>query len=236
MKAKLETGSNVSSFFREVVRDRSTAALLLANLAAIVAAVIRGSDLFGMLWIYWAQNLVIGFFQFLTILSLKRFSTKGMVVDGRPVDEAEIRKVPIAFFFLAHYGFFHVIYAFFILSGLGGGRTEPSTVRAAGFPTLTQDNLLVAASILAFVLSQLYTFWRDRKRNAERKPSLVAVVFFPYARIVPMHLTILLGGGLLAATGSAGVTPVAVFFMVLKTAADLAMQAIERRAAGQWKS
>ena len=51
-------------------------------------------------------------------------------------------------------------------------------------------------------------------------------MFFPYLRILPMHLTIIVGG----AIGSAG-TGALLFFLVLKTIADVIMHRIEHSAA-----
>ena len=52
-------------------------------------------------------------------------------------------------------------------------------------------------------------------------------MFLPYARIVPMHLTIIFGSVLLSLTTTPKV--VLVFFLLLKTAADLAMHFSEHR-------
>ena len=48
-------------------------------------------------------------------------------------------------------------------------------------------------------------------------------MFFPYARIVPMHITIVIGGAFLA-------NQAALFmFLALKTIADIAMHVSEHR-------
>lgn len=50
-------------------------------------------------------------------------------------------------------------------------------------------------------------------------------MLFPYARIIPMHLTIMFGG-VLASVGNFSHI-VLLFFMLLKTIADLAMHSLE---------
>ena len=59
------------------------------------------------------------------------------------------------------------------------------------------------------------------------------MMFFPYARIIPMHITIIAGGFL---EKSVGVTFQAnatlVLFMLLKTLADIIMHTVERRGFG----
>ena len=57
------------------------------------------------------------------------------------------------------------------------------------------------------------------------KPNLGTLMFTPYLRVVPMHLAILVGAAL------QGGIALLVFFTVLKTASDLALDAIDRRMA-----
>lgn len=53
----------------------------------------------------------------------------------------------------------------------------------------------------------------------DKKPNLGTLVFYPYLRIIPMHLTILwgtqMGGGAM------------LFFMLIKTVADAGMHIVE---------
>lgn len=73
--------------------DSSSISLISSNLIVIILAVTQNWDISTLLWIYWIQSIIIGFFQFFRILSLKTFA---------------------AFFFTFHYGFFHFIYAIFL--------------------------------------------------------------------------------------------------------------------------
>ncbi len=73
----------------------STVSLLVSNLIVIILAIVQKWDTSTVLWVYWMQSVIIGFFQFLRILSLEKFR---------------------AFFFIFHYGFFHFIYAIFLAS------------------------------------------------------------------------------------------------------------------------
>lgn len=81
--------------FRKYFTDSSSISLLVSNIIVITLAIVQKWDVSTVLWVYWTQSIIIGFFQFLRILSLKNFT---------------------AFFFAFHYGFFHFIYAIFLAS------------------------------------------------------------------------------------------------------------------------
>ena len=49
------------------------------------------------------------------------------------------------------------------------------------------------------------------------------MMFFPYARVVPLHLTIIIGAMLESST------PTLLLFLGLKAGADLSMHAVEHR-------
>ena len=61
----------------------------------------------------------------------------------------------------------------------------------------------------------------DALKLAGKKPNLGTLMFYPYLRILPMHLLIA-AGHLLGGSQLAG-------FIVLKTLADVGMQAVEDR-------
>jgi len=85
------------------------------------------------------------------------------------------------------------------------------------------DFLAILMITFIFFLNHLFSFIFYRKK--QEKQNLGTMLFFPYVRIVPMHLTILFGGIFLGAV--VALTPVLVFFLVLKTAADVVMHSIE---------
>ena len=55
--------------------DVSAIFLLLSNGLIIYFAIVERWAISDVMWIYWAQSLMIGFFNFLHILDLKDFST-----------------------------------------------------------------------------------------------------------------------------------------------------------------
>ena len=76
-------------------------------------------------------------------------------------------------------------------------------------------------SVAAFAVAHGYSLWWNAGRDfRDHKPNLGAIMFYPYLRILPMHLTIILG----SAVSSAALP----LFIALKTAADCGMHLVER--------
>ena len=73
-----------------------------------------------------------------------------------------------------------------------------------------------------FALNHWYSYKENRERDANRKPNIGTIMLFPYARIVPMHLTIIAGGSMNSSS-----TLMLLMFLGLKTAADVVMHMIE---------
>jgi hypothetical protein len=95
-------------FLESVFGDLSLWSLLLSNAITIYLAVQQGWNLSVVIWIYWFQNIIIGGFNFIRILQQEDFSTDGFLLNGRPLPPTQASKNKIAFFFLLHYGLFHV--------------------------------------------------------------------------------------------------------------------------------
>ncbi len=195
------------------LEDPSLFGLVLSNLFTIGLALVFSWNVMLVLWVYWLQSVIIGFFNFFRILFLKNFSTKGFRVNSRPMKANSGTKVFTALFFAFHYGFFHLVYAVFLSS---------FTLASAGI--VFQDILFVFLAGVVFFANHLFSFVYNKTED-EKKQNIGRVMFFPYARIVPMHLTIVFGGMFLATGFASGL--VLAFFMVLKTGADIAMHLSE---------
>ncbi|MGB5474200.1 MAG: DUF6498-containing protein [Gammaproteobacteria bacterium] len=190
------------------VTDRSVAWLLLSNLVTLVLALLSHWNLSGLLWIYWGQSVIIGWFNIHRILGLKRFSTEGFRINNRPVQPTRATRRQTAVFFALHYGLFHIGYLVFLLSDarMHGGVSVPG----------------VLLCILVFYVNHRFSWRYHRACEAGRVPNIGNIMFFPYLRIIPMHLIIVLGSEF------AGNSVMAlVVFLLLKTVADVAMHIVE---------
>jgi len=196
--------------FREGLRsDISTWSLLGSNAVVIIYALAEGWNILTLMWIYWAQSVIIGCVNFIRILSLRDFSTEGVRMSGKPVEATGAAKVAIALFFLFHYGFFHLGYAVFLSSGMFSGKSAPP---------IDRSYILMTSAV--FLGNHVFSFLYNRERDRV-KQNIGRVMAFPYARIIPMHLTIIFGSFL----GGHAI----VLFLLLKTLADVIMHGVEHQ-------
>lgn len=191
-----------------IFTDRSVTVLLFSNLLTLVLAVWQHWNVAELLWIYWGQSVIIGWFNVQRILGLERFSTSGFRINDKPVQPTRATQRQTALFFALHYGIFHFGYLVFLLDD----------ARIHGAMAL----LSVALCILVFYFNHRFSWRYHRAREAQGVPNIGHIMFFPYVRIIPMHLTILLGGLV-----SGGSLFALVLFLLLKTVADVAMHVIE---------
>ncbi len=184
--------------------------LVLANAATLAAALAFDWDLGWLLWPYWIQSVIIGWYARRRMLALDRFSTEGFTSNGRRVPEDDSGKRSTANFFAVHYGFFHLGYLVFL------AREHPvADLRAAA---------VLAACGVSFVLSQHQTYLVQHTADLRGRPNLGALMATPYLRVVPMHLAIILGAN---AAGSLALW----LFCGMKTGSDLLLDRIDRRMA-----
>lgn len=208
-KLKLSTNQKFSLSFLDLSLNPSALSLLVSNVVTIFVAVSQNWNVSEIVITYWFQSVAIGLFQFLKILDLKDFSTKGYKINGRSVSASRGVKLQTALFFLLHYGFFHLIYLVFIVDELG--------VQGLGS---------ALPLVFMFFANHLFSFFSNRNQDKKRKPNIGQMMFWPYARIIPMHLGILFGFKILK-TGAP--KDFLILFLGLKTLADLTMHLSEHK-------
>jgi hypothetical protein len=191
------------------LKDFSLWSLVFSNLITIVIALVEQWSFLTLMWVYWFQSVIIGVFNIVRMLQLKKFSTEGFTSNGQPVPPTRKSQIETAVFFFFHYGFFHAGYLLFIWGG-GFGGADP------GFPVA--DAQFIAVSTAVFLGNHLLSYVQHRHETEDRVLNLGALMFYPYLRIIPMHLTIIFGGIL----GTA--LPV---FLILKALADTGMHYVE---------
>jgi hypothetical protein len=190
-----------------IFADNSLVSLLLVNILTIVVALNQHWSLPIILWIYWAQSVIIGIFNFLRILDLKKFSTNGLEINGTPAKPTKETQMTTAIFFLVHYGFFHFIYGGFLFSFAAA---SIQSLRAIDFAN-------IVGTVFIFFFNHLYSYLYNKPSDTKVQ-NIGQLMFYPYARIFPMHLIIILGFSF------SNALPV---FLVLKTLADVMMHRAE---------
>jgi hypothetical protein len=84
----------------------------------------------------------------------------------------------LAFFFLVHYGGFHLGYLIFMFVKL----VDPKLI----------DLHLLGITALILFFSMFVNFVRDKMRYGRTEGNPMTVMFLPYIRIIPMHLAIII--------------------------------------------
>ena len=187
-------------------KDGSVWSLVAANILVLIVSVIEDWSLGNMMLVYCVQSLVIGVSYFMRMLSLDKFSTKNFKINNRSVEPTRSTKIQTAIFFAFHYGFFHLVYLLFLFSGKYGD--------------LGVDIGLYLCSI-GFMINHYYSYRYHRESDRRGTPNIGTLMFTPYARVLPMHLTIIFGASMIGG----GV----LFFGILKTIADVVMHQIEHK-------
>jgi hypothetical protein len=193
--------------------------LIITNIITIALAILGNWDLATVMFIYWAQSIIIGLF---TVISLISADTAALGADlsksilergGTAVSTRYVvfYKCCLAGFFCLHYGLFHWgYYAFIVESGL------------FGVVNFSDPNIWFSCGL--FFLNHLYSFLTFRNKGPKGAAYISEQFFVPYRRIIPMHLTIIFGSMVIFALQIFGITstlPALLLFLLLKTYADI---------------
>lgn len=184
--------------------------LLVSNAIAAWLAIREGWGTEELMSLYWAQGVIIGVFSFLRILACRRFNPPESrnAIDGaiNPTAYTRNYQFATAFVFLFTYGLFHL--------GYGVVLADEYSQRS-----FLAGPLLLAVGI--FFLHHLITFREQTVHDHKGHCDIGDAFGFPFPRVFPMHLTMFLAAPFPSDTYRLGI------FVVLKTAADVAMHFVE---------
>lgn len=187
--------------------------MVAANLLPLFGVVFLGWSTFNVVFLYWMENVVIGIINVLKMITCQpsldaikekyadRFAgiteeqqaqLEQMADDGSLVSLGT--KIFLIPFFAFHYGFFCFGHLIFITLMLGGGG-----IMGGGNPFDRIDNINVtfglALSVVALFVSHLVSYFTNFLGKEEyRNTAAPILMFLPYARIVVLHVAIVLSG------------------------------------------
>ncbi len=199
----------------QAVRSPTAIALIVANLVPLVGVLFFDWSLFTIMFLFWLESLVVGFFNVLKMVIV-----------------ANILSVIMVPFFVVHYGGFmsgHLVFIFALFS--------PDEMSFSGFfppvSLLTSHIMNVWPAFLAVFLSHGISFFynfigKKEFRHSTPEKQMLA----PYRRIFVMHFTIIFGGFLILALGAPAL--MLVLLIALKVASD-ARAHLKEHATGQEK-
>jgi hypothetical protein len=190
-------------------RVRHDIALVGVNLAVLALAVQQGWSLLALLWPYWLQSLLIGFYARRRIVAIAR---SGRVPGLQPA---------AADCFVLHYGLFHLAQLAFLVAFTAMSDSAPLLpARAADAAPMLASGIGPGDWLLFGLLGVLYARVHragHRSRIASERaaqPSPLLLLFLPYARVLPMQLA-------LVVVMLNGMPTTLVGAVLLKTALDL---------------
>ena len=185
-------------------------ALIAANLFPVYGVVFLRWEVFPLLMLFWLENIIIGVYNVLRML---------LAAPGEAAGWGE--KLFVIPFFCVHYGMFALGHGLFLFGVFGGYfmGDMPFPPDAAVVLQIIRE-AQVEWAILALAVSHGLSFVLNYIGRGEyRQASAGQLMAQPYARVVLLHVTIILGGFLVVALQS----PIAglLFLVVLKTALDI---------------
>jgi ABC-type xylose transport system permease subunit len=189
--------------------------LLCANAVPIFGVLFLGWTVLPLILVYWLENVVIGGFNVLKMLSAK---------PSQPV--FWLAKLFLVPFFIVHFGGFTYVHGALVLAIFGSSGPKTFDLMTT-VPAAIRANHLGWA-VLSLVLSHGLSFYWNYIKNGEyQRASLDVLMMQPYARVFILHFAVLIGGWIVMTLGSP--TLALVLLVVLKTAADLRAHRAERR-------
>jgi len=215
----------------------SLLSLVFANSIPLWGVLFLGWDVFLILVLYWAENLIIGFYNILRMLYARK--------EGA---SSHLKKLYLIPFFVLHYGAFIAGHGFIILALFSGSKSLFPQEGQWVFPLIFLQLLINVVKNLymiipysmflplsAMVISHGITFVSKyilKKKYLSTDPR--QLMNWPYPKIIFMHITIIAGAFLLMLMNS----PVAliVALVVVKTIIDVKPEFIEggRRSAPEY--
>lgn len=213
------------------LRSPATLILLAANLLPLVGVLFWGWDAFVILVLYWFETAIIGFWTLVRIATASREALGGIAMEGSTRAPSP---VGLALFFVAHAGIFmgvHFVFLWVLFSGDWAkrihGPIEFVEKLIIGTDLWLPLLVLFAARGVVFFYPLIHARlqrWINPQRPVRVTPEpsdsiARAIVGGFYARIIVMHVAIMLGG-FLSFFGS--VAPL-IILIAIKTAVDLGM-------------
>lgn len=190
----------------------SSIALILANLVPLGGVFLLDWQVFDILMLYWAENVVIG------IVNVLRMGVSG--------EGSKFFMIP---FFIMHYGLFcfgHLTAVTSIFSDAIGTATAWQYFFAVPMAVAWKSPLWLG--IAAIAVSHLFSFFANFIAGEEyRRTTVAELMSRPYGRIIVLHVAIIFGAALIQWLGS----PVMMLVVLIaaKIALDLRLHLAERK-------
>ncbi|MGI9289953.1 MAG: DUF6498-containing protein [Gammaproteobacteria bacterium] len=212
-------------------------ALIVVNLIPIYGVVHWNWSVFEIVFLYWCENLIVGFITALKIITSNPDYNQGFAIsvpgkgtqriplpDNLPANALAMMKLFIVPFFIFHYGMFCMGHGVFVI-GMFGDEQFGSGIYGNTLGLLSGPLLIFVSALF---VSHMISFFGNFIGNGEnRRTNPMELMMSPYQRIVVLHLTIIFGAGATMMLG----TPfwLLAVLVVLKTFMDVRSHLNERK-------
>ncbi|MFC5344551.1 DUF6498-containing protein [Brevundimonas staleyi] len=189
-------------------RPLAVAGVVAANLIPVFGVIFLGWDAVQILILYWAENVLLG------LLTIPR-----LLVASRDKPGAALF---LAGFFTVHYGLFCLAHLFFAMLLISDVVDQGGTMIGAFLAIVRQASFqwaVVALAVLNLATQIREWWWPGKWRGADPKTEM----FKPYGRIFVLHLTVLIGAGLVLSLG--GPAGAVLILCLMKAALELGLVA-----------
>ena len=163
----------------------SLASLIIANLIPLCGVLFFGWSLFTIVFLYWLENGIIGFFNLFKMAKAEGLDMGKLEVDANALWKI-LRPFPMLFF-LVHFGIFTLVQGIFVFAVFG-----PADI------SLADTALFLIGAILSHAVSFRTNYLG---RNEYKRVSPFGLMTAPYRRVLVMQATILAGGFLAQSFG-----------------------------------
>lgn len=192
---------------------RGLAGIVAGNALTLAVALWQQWTAADLLWPFWLQSLVIGWYARRRLLLAPRLTVHAIRINGRRVTDPDAVRRFFRWFFVVHYGGFHAVYAIFLLLGTRG-------------TSMSGDWWLYALLGLSFWFAHRASHRAHLEADTAGPRSAGLLMAMPYLRIVPMHVAIIAMARLDAGDHAPGFVAM---FIALKTVADVGSHLLEHR-------
>jgi hypothetical protein len=190
----------------------SLISLIFVNLIPVYGVLCLHWELFYILFLYWLESAIVGFFTILKIIKAEGKGPSNFQINNESAKQYS--KGFVVCFFIIHYGIFMAAHGVFIFVLF-----KPKVF----YP---QDVLL--AFIFLFISHGISYIFNFLGKGEYKETSFTQQMMQPYGRILVMHITVILAGFAIVKFSIAG--PIALVVMVmLKTGIDLGAHLAEHK-------
>lgn len=211
----------LKKYFKRALINPQSFSIYATNLIPILGVIYMDWDILYLIFIYWAESIIIGFFNIFKILLAQGVSKFD---NGKAKKLGMFSKSFIAVFFTFHFGFFCFVQISILLGIFNTSILKEDSIRGLAEYLFSGNGGFVALGVLFG--SHLYYFISEYIVKGEYKKAEPGILMFiPYIRIFVQQFAAIFGGIIISAFNA----PVLLLILlqVLKTFGDFASRALD---------